>query len=427
MRRALAAIAAAAAIGAAAIGAAAAARADVAVTPAAGPDTYRARRARLEALFAPGEIALIRGAPPVDVEWDFPFRQASDFYYLTGVGEPGAALLLWRDGDGTAHDALLLPERDRARERWQGRGLDADSPAARRLGFERIAPIGRSLDEAARRLAGRAPAGEDGVRARIAAMRLVKDETEIALLRRAMRITGDALVEAMRSAEPGMSEREIQALVEYIFRREGAERPGYPSIVGSGPNSCVLHYSANGRVMEEGDLVVCDVGAEYRRYTADVTRTFPVSGRFTPEQRKVYDAVLRAQEAAIAAVRPGATILDVHSAAWRSLDADGLAKYFFHGTSHWLGLDVHDAGRYDAKLEPGMVLTVEPGAYIAEKALGVRIEDDVLVTPTGCEVLTSWIPRTADEIERLMAEKGLGNAPLRPYRPEAAGTRRGRF
>jgi Xaa-Pro aminopeptidase len=249
----------------------------------------------------------------------------------------------------------------------------------------------------------------------------------VALLRRATRISGDAIVEALRSAEPGMNERDIEALVLYIFRREGADRPGYPSIVGSGPNSCILHYHENERTMAEGDLVVLDVGAEYRRYTADVTRTFPVSGRFTAEQRRVYEAVLRAQDAAIAAVRPGARISDVHAAAWRSLDKDGLARHFPHGTSHWLGLDVHDVGRYETRLAPGMVLTVEPGAYLADTATGVRIEDDVLVTEDGCEVLTGWIPRDPDEIERLMAEKGLGNVGIRPYKPEAAPAKRARF
>jgi Xaa-Pro aminopeptidase len=390
------------------------------------PGVYRARRERLLSGFAPGTIALVEGEPPIAVEWAMPWRQGSDFYYLTGVDVPGAALLLWREPDGSPHARIFLPPRDAERERWAGTSLSADSPESSRLGFEAVGKSG-SERETLEALLARGMKPVEGLRARIAAMRLRKDEHEIALLRRAMRITGDAIVEAMRSVEPGMNEREVAALIEYIFRRGGAAGPGFPSIVGSGPNSCVLHYNRNERTLAEGDLVVCDVGAEYGRYTADVTRTFPVSGRFSPEQRKIYESVLRAQEAAISAVRPGATVREVHAAALASLSKDGLAEHFFHGTSHWLGLDVHDAGRYDVALEPGMVLTVEPGAYLAERAIGVRIEDDVLVTESGCEVMTSWIPRTVEEIERVMAEKGLGNEQPRPYRPEAVGAKRGAF
>jgi Xaa-Pro aminopeptidase len=279
------------------------------------------------------------------------------------------------------------------------------------LGFDEV----RDASDQGRLTRGLELARAGDVSEALAAMRLRKDATEVALLRRAIDITATALCEAMRSAEPGLAEFQLEALIEYVFRREGAVRSGFPSIVGSGPNSCVLHYSRNGRLMKAGDLVVCDVGAEFGRYSADVTRTFPVSGRFTDEQRKVYEAVLAAQEAGFRAVRPGATVRDVHLAAYRSLAEKGYAEHFPHGTSHWLGLDVHDVGDYDTPLEPGMVLTVEPGVYLGSKELGVRIEDVVLVTEDGCELLSVGVPRGVAEIEALMREKGIGNEAPRPY------------
>ncbi|HVY60274.1 MAG TPA: aminopeptidase P family protein, partial [Planctomycetota bacterium] len=331
-------------------------------------------------------------------EFDTDFRVDSNFYYLTGVDEAGAAVEVGPDAD-----VLLLPPRNRQAERWEGPRLTAGTPAAAALGFREV-----------RTIQGK-PAGPDAKALdALAAMRLVKDEHELARLRRACEISALGLAEAARSMRPGMAEFEVDALVRYVFRREGAERAGYPSIIGSGPNSCILHYSKNTRRLQAGDLVVCDCGAEFGRYTADVTRTFPVSGRFTPEQRRVYDAVLRAQEAGIAAVKPGATVREVHEAARAVLREAGLDRYFFHGTSHWLGLDVHDVGDYSTPLAPGMVLTVEPGAYIAEKELGVRIEDDVLVTATGREVLSAAVPRTPAEIEALMAVRGVGDVPIRP-------------
>jgi Xaa-Pro aminopeptidase len=376
------------------------------------PEVYAKRRAALVArlrekdALPAGAYVTIRSGEQAEGEHDLDFRVRSDFYYLSGIDAPGASIEI-----GPDRDALLLPARDRAAERWEGPRLTAEDPRAAALGFKEVGTTRAGKTEKV------SDDLDSRVRREIAALRLVKDEHEIARLRRACAISALAHAEAGRSIEPGMAEFEVDALVRYVFRREGAERAGYPSIVGSGPNSCFLHYNRNDRVMRAGDLVVLDAGAEFGRYTADVTRTFPVSGRFTEEQRRVYDAVLRAQDAGIAAVRPGATVREVHRAAAAVLAEAGLARYFFHGTSHWLGLDVHDVGDYDAKLAPGMVLTVEPGAYIEEKALGVRIEDDVLVTPWGCEVLTAAVPRRADEIEAVMREKGLGNAPIRPLPP----------
>jgi Xaa-Pro aminopeptidase len=364
------------------------------------PEVYAKRRAALAERLGKARVTL-RAGDEAQGDFDADFRVDSNFYYLTGVDEPGAAVEIGADAD-----VLLLPPRNREAERWAGLRLTEGTPAAAALGFREV----RTIRDRSAQADG--PAIEA-----LAAMRLVKDEHEIARLRRACEISALALAEAARSMEPGMAEFEVDAVVRYVFRREGAERAGYPSIIGSGPNSCVLHYSKNTRTLRAGDLVVCDAGAEFGRYTADVTRTFPASGHFTDEQRRVYEAVLRAQEAGISAVKPGATLRDVHNAARSVLREAGLDRYFFHGTSHWLGLDVHDVGDYATPLAPGMVLTVEPGAYIADKELGVRIEDDVLVTDWGCEVLSAAVPRKPAEIEALMAERGIGNVPLKPLAP----------
>ncbi len=378
--------------------------------PAATADTYRARRTALLERLPEAQGYFNEGEVAPEVEHDIDFRQSSDFYFLTGVEESGAKLLVFREEGRPRHILFLRPH---APERvpWEGERLHAKAAAVASLGFDEVR---NTTDIRASTRAFSLARGGD-VHAALADMRLRKEACEVALLRRAIDITATALTEAMRAAEPGMAEYEIEAIIEYVFRRSGAARSGFPSIVGSGPNSCTLHYSRNGRVTEDGDLVVCDVGAEFGRYSADVTRTFPVSGRFSDEQRRVYEAVLRAQEAGLAAVKPGATVRKVHMAAYASLAEAGYAAYFTHGTSHWLGLDVHDVGDYDTPLEPGMVLTVEPGAYIAAKEIGVRIEDVALVTEDGYELLSAGVPRRVEEIEALMQEKGLGNEVPRPY------------
>jgi Xaa-Pro aminopeptidase len=266
-------------------------------------------------------------------------------------------------------------------------------------------------------------------------MRLVKDAAELELLRRAVAITAEAHTAAMRAARPGMHEYEIEALVEYTFRRRGAAGPGYTTIVGGGDNANILHYIENDAPLGPGALLLIDAGAEYRGYTADVTRTWPTGARFTDAQRRVYEVVLETQKACVAAVAPGANIDAIHELAVRKLTegmvrlgllsgtvdellkTEAYKRFYMHRTSHWLGLDVHDAGIYypaDAprQLIPGMVLTVEPGLYIAAgsagvpealQGIGIRIEDDVLVTDTGHEVLTRAIPKEIAEIEQLTA------------------------
>jgi Xaa-Pro aminopeptidase len=252
-------------------------------------------------------------------------------------------------------------------------------------------------------------------------MREVKDSAELRLMRKAIAITVEGHREAMRNAHPNMHEYEIEALIEYGFKRRGAEDVGYPSIVGSSYNACILHYTTNRRASSTGDLVLADCGAEYHGYSADVTRTFPINGRFTPEQLTIYNIVLEAQDSGIAACRSGAPFKAPHEAALsvitRRLKAEGIIEsdkqvkeYFMHGTSHYLGLDVHDAGTR-GPLKPGVVVTVEPGIYIAEGSacdkrwwnIGIRIEDDILVTAAEPENLSGALPRTAKSIEALMA------------------------
>jgi Xaa-Pro aminopeptidase len=261
-------------------------------------------------------------------------------------------------------------------------------------------------------------------------LREIKTDEELRFLQEAIDITAAAHREAFRSIEPGLREYEVEAVIEYVFHREGAEYPGFPSIVGSGENSVILHYESNRRQMEDGDLVVMDIGAEYRGYSADVTRTVPVNGQFSEPQRLIYESVLAAQEAAIAAAQPGTALQALNAAAAAVLaerliefgilsDPAGLRRFFPHGVSHYLGLDVHDAGTY-GPLRPGSVITVEPGIYIPPTEgvdqrwwnIGVRIEDDVLITEDGPVVLSGAAPKSIDEIEALMSESGLASQPV---------------
>jgi Xaa-Pro aminopeptidase len=238
-----------------------------------------------------------------------------------------------------------------------------------------------------------------GSREALGRLRMVKSPAEIEQVRFAVEITCQAVKDALASVRSGVAEYQVQAEVERRFTLEGARRPGYPSIVASGPNSCILHYDASGRTMKKGDLLLMDVGAEFRHYSADVTRTYPVGGRFSDEQRKIYDLVLRAQEAVLGIIKPGVPFGELDRTARKVIADAGYGQYFIHGTSHFLGLDVHDAGDSSALLRAGMIFTVEPGIYIPEKEIGVRIEDDVLVTGSGAEILSRCLPRTADAVE----------------------------
>jgi Xaa-Pro aminopeptidase len=408
-------------------------------------DRYAARRERfqarlLESAEGKAAVALFFSGAEQGLQG---FLVDPGFYYLTGIETAGAALAFSAAG-GKVTQALFLPESDPAGERWTGkvlaaggltRSADPDEvrrEASRATGVEAISPY-HHLDAALARPLGDAellyldfrregflPGPVEAFAERIVRrysylqvrhggrllgdLRRVKDPHEIELMRESVRITDEAHQAVLRHLRPGLAEYEIQALVEYLFKSQGSRHLAFASIVGSGPNSCVLHYERNDRRMKRGDLVVCDIGCRKDFYCADVTRTYPVSGRFTRRQAKVYGIVLDAQLAAIEAARPGAYVRDLHAAATQVISKAGFARQFFHGTGHYLGLEAHDAGSTEKPLEPGVVVTVEPGVYLADENLGVRIEDDVLVTEGGAEVLSS-APKAAAEVERALSAR----------------------
>ncbi|HSC78619.1 MAG TPA: Xaa-Pro peptidase family protein [Candidatus Acidoferrales bacterium] len=379
------------------------------------------------------------------------FRQEENFYYLTGVRQEGAALLLVPQtpeakAAGLAAETLYLAPRDRRREHWDGIRLGPDDPdVAQQTGFAQVkttAALRADLEKAATLFpefftlfppSGAEPAkthagrwlawlkellphtGMQSARGTLGTMRQVKSESEQALMRTSIERSLEAHREAMRAMRPGMYEYEIASLMAYTFERGGCERPAYPPIVGSGPNSTVLHHAEPRRQMQAGEVVVIDVGAECAGYAADITRTLPTSGKFSARQREIYEIVLGAQNAAIAAVKPGMTMartgenslyriaFDYINTHGKDLKGEPLGKYFTHGLGHHVGLQVHDAGDPNRPLDPGMIVTIEPGIYIPEENLGARIEDMVLVTEKGAVLLSSSLPRTVEEVERAMA------------------------
>jgi Xaa-Pro aminopeptidase len=381
----------------------------------------RARRAALLDRIGTG-VAILRSADQRSIEangghpQDSDFRQDNDFFYLTGLETHGSWLVVVARDSAPDEAILFLPPRDSVAERWTGPALVPGPEAVALTGIEDI----RSNAEAERDIrrlvlrpdsparthglyisrgererdvalfrdlvftpsASRSPAGIFDLRPLLARGRIIKDADEIGRLRRAIGITAEAQRAAMQTVKPGMWEYEIEGVIEFTFRRSGAERLGFPSIIGAGTNATVLHYDKSRGQSLTGDLVVIDIGAEFGYYTADVTRTVPISGRFTERQRVLYELVLATQEDLC---EPGTC-----------------DRFFVHGLSHWLGMDVHDVGDYSMPFAPGMVLTVEPGIYIPEERIGIRIEDDILVTANGHEILSSGAPRRPGDIEALM-------------------------
>ena len=409
----------------------------------AGPvpvERLNARRAALLERIGDG-VAILRSADEKSIEGDYPqdsdFRQDNNFFYLTGLETPDSWLVLVGRTDGPDQVTLFIPPRDSMQERWTGPKIGPGPEATSATGIADVRS-NRDARSAIRELLAQSktlflpryrPPRDSlvlkelgltdslfaGITRRplsqqLAALRQIKDADEIARLRRAIDITAEAHREAMKQAKAGMWEYELEAIIEYTFRRRGAERVGFPTIVGTGINGTTLHYDKGRRQSEPGDLVVMDIGAEFGYYSADVTRTIPISGRFTERQRALYNLVLGSQQAAIDSVRPGMTIGQLQQIASSYMRThsgdlcgpDPCNRYFIHGLSHWLGMDVHDAGDYRAKLAPGMVLTIEPGIYLPAEKLGIRIEDDILVTATGGENLSAGAPRSAEEIEQLM-------------------------
>jgi len=376
---------------------------------------YKSRRERL-ARKVDGGVIVVFAAPDRDL---VEYQQESNFYYLTGFDEPDAVMII--DASSTPeHDYLFLKPRNLSQERWTGAKLGPGEDTQRAAGVDSAEPIA-GFPDFLRKISSTKPVFTlktdisrvhdivpdvqvQDVAPAIAELRQVKAPTEIALLEKAVAITLKGHEAAARAIAPGVMEYEVRGALEYEFRRNGAERPGYPSIVGSGPLSTVLHYDKSRRRMEAGDVVVVDVGAEYSGYSADITRTYPVSGRFSPRQREIYQIVLEAEKRALAQVRPGATLSKIHAAAFDYIKAKGYSRYFIHSTSHHIGLQVHDVGSTTRPLEPNMVITTEPGIYIPEEKLGIRIEDDVLVTPSGYRILSDF-PKEPDEIEALVQKK----------------------
>jgi len=430
------------------------------------PDEFSRRRRQLMRMMGKGSIAILPASLPRlrnrDVQ--YPYRQDSDFYYLTGFGEPDAVAVLVPGRSG-GEFLLFCRDRDPEQETWDGARAGPANAVARFRADEAF-PIGQ-VDEVLPRIIaacervfytmGTHPEFDQRLIGWVTALRsrggtgthtpdefialdhllhdlrLYKSRDEVGAMRRAARIAVQAHRRAMSICRPGLFEYQIEAEFMHEFRTHGA-RPSYLPIVGSGPNSCVLHYHANDRRLEEGDLLLVDAGCEYDYYASDVTRTYPVNGRFSTEQRAIYEVVLEAHEAALAAVAPGSLWSEPHEAAVRAV-AKGLKrlglldgsvaslvrnrayqKFFMHRTGHWLGMDVHDVGDYKIAdqwrvLEPGMALTVEPGVYIPPGTrgvpkrwwnIGVRIEDDVLVTRDGSEVLTRDLPRDPDMVEAMI-------------------------
>lgn len=409
-------------------------------------------------------------APTRNHDCEYIFRPHSDFVYLTGFREPSSAILLLPNGDGTPESPrtiLFLRKRDAAMETWHGRRLGVER-AAREVGVDLALAIDDLWDELPKLLKGydslvsatgldaardsrllavldklrasvrggvKAPACLEHPRASLHELRLFKSDAELELMRKASKVSLDAHVAAMATAAPGVNERELDALINFEFARKGGTGAAYNNIVAGGDNACILHYVENDAELRDGDLCLIDAGCEWDFYASDVTRTFPVNGRFSDEQRALYQVVLDAQLAAIDEVRSGKPFNEYHDAATRVLCAglvdlgiiegpldDALAEerylpYTIHRTGHWIGLDVHDQGAYASEegprpFEPGMVVTVEPGLYIPLdckdveerwRGIGIRIEDDILVTEDGIENLSEGIPKTIEDVEAACA------------------------
>ncbi|WP_081049514.1 Xaa-Pro aminopeptidase [Pantoea stewartii] len=436
-------------------------------------ETFQQRRQALLEKMVPGSAALIFAAPEVTRSNDseYPFRQNSDFWYFTGFNEPEALLVLIKSDENHNHSVLFNRVRDLTAEIWFGRRLGQEAAPAK-LGVDRALPwndIGEqlhlllngldevyhaqglypeadklvfsALDKLRRgfRQNLSAPASLTDWRPWVHEMRLFKSPEEIAILRRAGEISALAHTRAMQACRPGLYEYHLEGEIHHEFNRHGARFPSYNTIVGSGENGCILHYTENECELRDGDLVLIDAGCEWQGYAGDITRTFPVNGKFSPAQRAVYNIVLKSLETALSRFRPGVSIREVNDEVVHimvtglvelgvlqgEVDAliaeDAHRKFFMHGLSHWLGLDVHDVGHYgtpsrDRILEPGMVITIEPGLYIAPDAdvpveyrgIGIRIEDDIVITETGNENLTDSVVKDPDAIEALMAAARAG-------------------
>jgi Xaa-Pro aminopeptidase len=413
---------------------------------------YAERRAKLAAQ-VDGPIVLWGFTGREEIAQTYIFEQEENFYYLTGHNEESAGLIVLpanKNGDSWSgpREFLFLPAKNPQKERWNGVRMSPSDPGIEaRAGFVAVKPF-EEMRATVERLAKLYPnfhtilpfekelggyphektvvdwlqlaapqAKLKDIRAQIGALRVIKSSGEIAFLKQAIDLTVDSHIEAMKMMRPGLYEYQVAAKMVEVHAMGGSEAEGYAPIVGAGPNSTALHYDRLSRKVEDGDIVVIDVGAQYSGYSADVTRTIPANGKFTPRQREIYEIVLGAQNAALAATKPGAipyckgkhdTLQEI---AYNYINTHGkdregrsLGQYFIHGLGHPIGLNVHDPyGDHCAPFAAGMVMTVEPGIYIPEENLGVRIEDDVLITESGYKLLSERVPRDPDEIEKIMA------------------------
>jgi Xaa-Pro aminopeptidase len=391
------------------------------------PREYQERRAELRKSLD-GVMVLFGADDPDDLHTSF--FQESNFLYLSGWREPGAIMMLTRQTE-----ILFLPARDPRMEMYTGRKLGPDEPdAPKEAGFDRVMPKSalesaflKVLETAPRvytipgdprvqKLKSLAAFHEDADAApAIARLRMVKSAAEIELITKATDVTVAAHLAGWKKTRPGVWEYEIAAVMTNVYFERGCERNAYAPIVGSGPNSVILHYAANHRRLDSGETVVADVGAECSDYATDVTRTVPAGGKFTLRQRELYEVVLGAQKAAIAAIKPGMRLRadgpSLHQIAYDYINTHGhdshgqpLGKYFVHGLGHYVGLDVHDPGDPTAPLKAGTIITIEPGVYIPEENIGIRIEDIVLVTEDGAKVLSAALPREVGDIEKLVGK-----------------------
>jgi Xaa-Pro aminopeptidase len=418
---------------------------------------FHERRARLVRDTSDG-ITVLFGYSDADVAASTTsFHQNENFYYLTGWNEPDAMMLLVpRPAAGPGRDQpaeiekeiLFIPAHDFRQEKWTGPKLGPDdSDATARTGFPTVKSVNlfhgellealKTFRKIYTELTPQPESGEDcfqkemlgklhklaplatlaDLRPLVSRMRMVKSAGEIALMRKAVEASVEAHLAAMKAVRPGRWEYEIAALMKYEFERRGCEWPSYPPIVGSGFYSTVLHYDEDSRQIQDGDVVLLDVAGSYGGYATDITRTLPANGHFTPRQREIYEVVLGAQNAALAAAKPGAypgrrgakglqeIAYDYINTHGKDLHGKSLGQYFIHGLGHSVGLNVHDPADYNLPFEPGMIVTLEPGIYIPEEKLGVRIEDMILITQDGAELLTRRLPRNPDEVEKAMSAK----------------------
>jgi Xaa-Pro aminopeptidase len=421
---------------------------------------FAERRAKLvAAVNAP--IVLFGYTGHEEANPSYVFMQEENFYYLTGHNEEGAALLLVpesADAKGWTgpREILYLPPRNPAEERWNGPRMGPDDPGIQeKTGFARVetfaklhdtfATFAKNYPEIYTELPGphdegyphaanwsqwvkdAAPqASLKDISSAEGTLRAIKSPGELALIQKAVDPSIDAHFEAMKTVRPGLYEYQVAARMVDIHAYAGCETEAYAPIVGTGFNATVLHYNKLDRRIEDGDIVLLDVGGQYSGYASDITRTIPANGKFSPRQREIYEIVLGAQNAAMAALKPGMTLggkdetslqkiaMDYIDSHGKDKEGHSLGRYYIHGLSHHVGLDVHDPSGPSRPLEPGMVITIEPGIYIPEENLGVRIEDDVLITPTGYKQLTARLPRSPDEIEKIMAD---GKAEREKQRP----------